>query len=125
MRTSSGPAVRRTAHKGHYKRRGIKTRIVAGHRDPEPDPALIKALAHVHRWLDALHAGQTLSHIARKQPCTQPFIRTRLQLAFLSPSIQKAIMDGTQPVSVTLETIVRTGVPPDWSEQAETFGFER
>lgn len=106
------------------KRRGIETRLVTGDRYPEPDPVLIRALANAHRWLDALQAGQTLSQIARKQHCTQPFIRTRLQLAFLSPPIQKAIMDGTQPPTLTLERIVRTGVPLDWSEQAKTFGFK-
>lgn len=108
----------------HRKRRGTETRLVTGDRYPEPDPVLIKALAHAHRWLDALHAGQTLSQIARKQHCTQPFIRTRLQLAFLSPPIQQAIMDGTQPATLTLEKIVRTGVPLDWAEQAKTFGFK-
>lgn len=108
----------------HRKRRGIETRIVAGDWHPEPDPVLTKALAHAHRWLDALHAGQTLSHIARTQHCTQAFIRTRLQLAFLSPAIQQAIMDGTQPATLTLEKIVRTGVPLDWSEQARTFDFK-
>jgi len=50
-------------------------------------------------------------------------IRIRAQLAFLSPRIQAAILDGSQPPDLSLERIVRTGVPLDWSEQERVFGF--
>ena len=53
-----------------------------------------------------------------------PSLRTRLPLAFLSPRIQAAILEGAQPPDLTLERIVRAGVPLDWSEQERLFGFQ-
>ena len=51
------------------------------------------------------------------------YIRTRAQLAFLSPSIQHAILEGRQPSDLTLEKIMRKPIPLDWAKQARMYGF--
>ncbi|MEN9409444.1 MAG: hypothetical protein RL216_1418, partial [Pseudomonadota bacterium] len=43
--------------------------------------------------------------------------------ACLSPKIQAAILAGTQPPDLSLERIVRSGIPLDWAEQEAKFGF--
>ena len=47
-----------------------------------------------------------------------------MKLAFLSPAIVKAILDGRQPADLSLEKILRSDLPPDWDRQAEFLGFE-
>ena len=42
-------------------------------------------------------SGVQLVDIARREQVPASFIRTRAQLAFLSPKIQAAILDGSQP----------------------------
>lgn len=49
-------------------------------------------------------------------------MRSRLELAFLSPRLHAAILAGTQPPELTLERLVRTGIPLDWREQERQFG---
>ncbi len=51
------------------------------------------------------------------------FIRTRGQLAFLSPKIQAAIRDGTHPPELTLKRILARPVPLDWTLQDQLYGF--
>jgi hypothetical protein len=52
-------------------------------------------------------------------------VRTRAQLAFIAPAIQKAILDGRQPPELTLEKIIRKPIPLDWDMQARIYGFSR
>ena len=106
------------------RRRGVEIRIVSGDRKAVPDRVLLDALGKAHDWLDDLKAGRSLGAIARDSACTPAFVRTRLQLALLSPALQAAIVEGRQPETLTLETIVRLGVPVSWAEQATRFGFE-
>lgn len=105
------------------RRRGVETRIMAGEAHPSPDQVLIRRLAEAHRWVTQLRDGQSLCEIASRGGHSGAFIRTRAQLAFLSPRIQMAILDGCQPPELSLERIVRTGVPLDWPEQERVFGF--
>ncbi len=51
-------------------------------------------------------------------------IRTRAQLAFLSPTIQRAILAGHQPPDLTLERIIRKPVPLNWDAQARLYWFD-
>jgi len=41
-----------------------------------------------------------------------------VQLAFLAPDLQRAILAGRQPPGLTLERLVRSTMPMLWSEQA-------
>ncbi|MEM6422199.1 MAG: recombinase family protein [Pseudomonadota bacterium] len=105
------------------RRRGAEKRIVAGERLPIPDPTLQKALVRAHGWLTAIRHGIPLLELARREKVSPSFVRHRLPLAFLSPGIQATIIEGRQPVDLTLERLVRHGIPLDWSEQAGAFGM--
>lgn len=105
------------------RRRGVEARLVLGDREPEPDRVLIRALDRAHRWTAELKRGKPLGALATATGHSESYVRTRAQLAFLAPAIQVAILDGRQPIELTLEKIVRKPVPLDWAVQARIYGF--
>ncbi len=105
------------------RRRGVEAKVIAGDMAPQPDPHLRSMLIRAHGWARDLKAGIQLMEIARQENLPGAFIRTRAQLAFLSPKIQAAILDGTQPPELTLKRLVSVTHPLDWAEQERLFGF--
>ncbi len=65
-----------------------------------------------------------MSQISAKEKCSDSYIRTRAQRAFLAPSIQATILAGQQPPELTLEKTIRKPIPLDWDQQLVTFGFD-
>lgn len=106
------------------RRRGVEGKIVVGDREAMPDRTLLLALSQAHAWTTQLRREQPLSEIAAATSHSQSYIRTRSQLAFLSPAIQRAILEGRQPTDLTLERIIRKPVPLDWDAQARLYGFQ-
>ncbi len=103
------------------RRRGVEARIIAGETLPAPDPVLQRTLAEAHGWAKALRAGKPLSEIAIATGRSEPFIRSRIPLAFLAPRVQAAILDGRQPPELSLADLIRDGVPADWDAQVRRF----
>jgi hypothetical protein len=54
---------------------------------------------------------------------TSPYRRKLVRLAFLAPSIQKAILHGEQPQGLTLAKLMSANIPLDWTEQQRQFGI--
>ena len=106
------------------RRRGVETRLIAGTPEPAPDTTLIRALCLAHRFISDMRKGVSMIEIARKEKHSESYIRTRAQLAFLSPKIQTAILQDTQPPELSLECIVRSVVPLDWKNQERVYGFD-
>ncbi|WP_138423419.1 recombinase family protein [Maritimibacter alexandrii] len=104
------------------RRRGVETKIVVGEAQSDPDRHLQAMLIRAHGWTRALAAGTSLAEVARAEGCSEAFLRTRSKLAFLSPKIQAAILDGTQPPDFTLTKLVRLPLPLDWQEQERALG---
>ncbi|MDH3666994.1 MAG: recombinase family protein [Paracoccaceae bacterium] len=105
------------------RRRGVEMKIVAGERQPTPDPVLVRALGNAHRWSAMLKSGATLNAIADRAGLSKSYVARIIPLATLSPRIQEAVVVGNQPLELTLETLVRTQLPLDWARQEERFGF--
>ncbi|WP_395541891.1 recombinase family protein [Neotabrizicola sp. sgz301269] len=103
------------------RRRGVETRIIAGETAPARDEVLQRTLAEAHLWARALRRGTSLTEIARKTGRSEPYIRTRIPLAFLAPKLQAAILDGRQPPHVSVAQFIREDIPLDWTEQARFF----
>ncbi len=53
-----------------------------------------------------------------------PYDNRIQRLAFLAPDIQRAIIEGRQPIGLNLERLVKTNLPLSWIEQREALGFE-
>jgi len=103
------------------RRRGVESRIVTGEALHTPDEVLQRTLAEAHLWARALRRGTSLTEIARKTGRSEPYIRTRIPLAFLAPKLQAAILDGRQPVDLSVAALLRDGIPMDWTDQARLF----
>ena len=104
------------------RRRGVETRLVIeGEKaGPEPDPALIKALAQAHRWWGDLVEQRygTVRELARAYDTDERYVARILCLAFLSPDLTRAILDGTQPPELTLHALLKKQeIPLAWKDQ--------
>jgi len=116
------PTLSRVTAPLRLRRRGVETKIIAGEPAPARDPHLCAMLIRTHGWARALRTGRPLSGIAKAEGVSESFLRTRAQLAFLSPKIQAAILEGTQPPELTLKRLTERALPLDWAEQERMFG---
>jgi len=112
-----------------FARIGGETRtIIQGRLDDPPaqhkDPNLIQALARSHAWRQAFLADPTLTiqAMATEAGLSERYVSQMVRLGYLAPDIVEAILAGTQPRSLSLKKLLR-GVPPNWSEQRQRFGF--
>jgi DNA invertase Pin-like site-specific DNA recombinase len=87
--------------------------------EARPDQVMIRALRHAHVMIDRDGRGLPLLDVA---PAT-PYLRRIVRLALLAPDIQSAILDGRQPVELTLERLTRAEIPLGWEQQRQIFGF--
>jgi len=106
------------------RRRGVEAKLIVGDRASSSDAVLLRTLDAAHRWTKSLSAGVPLADIAREAVHHNVHIRTRAQLAFLSPKIQRAICNGQQPTDLTLQRILTRPVPLDWKHQERLYGFD-
>ena len=101
--------------------RGGKRLIVASQsRKPNPDPVLIEALRKAHRMTGQERGAPAIA----KAPISQ-YDRKILRLAFLAPDIQKDIIKGLQPPTLSLQKLQGMAIPIGWREQREKLGWRR
>ncbi|SFL56882.1 recombinase family protein [Shimia aestuarii] len=105
------------------RRRGVEMKIIAGEMAPSPDATLIRALRNAHDWVVQMKAGSSVKQIASATSISESYITRIVPMAFLSPRIQQAILNGSQPTDLTLETIARSKIPMGWSAQECLFGI--
>jgi hypothetical protein len=81
---------------------------------------MVKALARAFRWRDMLEAGvyATVSEIAAAEKINPSYVSRVLRLTLLAPDIVEAILDGRQPLQMTLAGLMRP-FPVEWQEQVE------
>jgi site-specific DNA recombinase len=86
--------------------------------------ALLIAIAKARKWADDLAHGHaaSLSAIARREGMSERHVRLRLRLAFVSPRIVSALLDGTPPVGLTITALARA-LPWSWAEQERRLGL--
>src|SRR5438552_7165812 len=107
-----------------FRRRGVETRLVLAavasqnHRS-KCDPTLIKAIARGRAWFEELAAGRarSLRELAERDGITRRYVRRLVDLAFLSPELVEAILQGRQPVELTATRLTELDLPLDWTEQ--------
>ena len=84
----------------------------------------IKALRDAHRWLDELLVDptQTIESLAVREGKSERSIRMTLSLAFISPVLAKAAMEGRLPRGFSVKRL--TDLPMLWSEQWRAVGLQ-
>ena len=84
----------------------------------EADHKVLQAVARAHAWLADLTSGRysSVEDLAEAAKLHPKVIRQGLRLAFLSPALTSAILDGDQPF--TLAKIPKR-LPLSWREQQE------
>jgi hypothetical protein len=78
---------------------------------------LVTAIAQGRRWLDEIVTGATISveDIARRQGCSVRQVNRAITLAFLSPRIIEAAIEGRLPRGIGVASIGH--LPAEWSKQ--------
>jgi site-specific DNA recombinase len=85
---------------------------------PSRRETLLTAIAKARQWVDEVAQGRTatFAQIARREGKVERHVRLLAPLAFLSPRIAAAIMDGTAPANLTATSLARA-LPCSWAEQ--------
>ena len=86
--------------------------------DPAP---LLHALVRAFHWqslLDDCHYA-SVNELAKANGKNASYVAAILRLTLLAPEIVEAILDGHQPATIQLQTLIRAGVPGMWSEQRD------
>jgi len=106
------------------RRRGVEMRLMLPEVTKQNDrwrcdPTLIKAIARGHAWFEALAAGRarSLRELAERDGITRRYVRRLVDLAFLSPELVEAILQGRQPLALTATRLTELDLPLDWTDQ--------
>jgi site-specific DNA recombinase len=107
-----------------FTRRGTETKLVLPGLAPQKhsskcDPALIKAIVRGRAWFEELATGRarSLNELAKRDSISRRYIRRLVGLAFLSPQLVEAILQGRQSVELTATRLTELDLPLDWTEQ--------
>src|SRR5205807_10631381 len=106
-----------------FTRRGAETKLVLPGLAPQKhsskcDPALIKAIVRGRAWFEELATGRarSLNELAKRDGISRRYIRRLVGLAFLSPELVEAILQGRQSVELSATRLTQLDLPLDWTE---------
>ena len=93
---------------------------------PRVDNTMIKVIARAFRWRRLIETGvhASIEEIARAEKINSTYVGRVLRLTLLAPEIIEAILEGRQPVGMTMAGLL-TGFPVVWAEQDAAFGAQR
>jgi site-specific DNA recombinase len=91
---------------------------------PSRRDTLLMAIAKARNWVDELAHGRlgSFAVLARRERKLERHIRLLAALAFVSPRIVSALLEGCAPVDLTLTKFVRA-LPWSWAEQERRVGL--
>ena len=87
----------------------------------EPNHALMRAIVTAQAWVDEIKAGRSMSDIMQAHKIPEGMIWKRIRLAFLSPKLLHAIVNGTTNRDLSIKMLTKHDLPLDWSEQDALF----
>jgi site-specific DNA recombinase len=90
---------------------------------PDSRDALLAAVVKARAWIEGIRLGRIASfaEIAKRESQGERYIRLLAPLAFVSPRIVAAIVDGTAPADLTVTGLAKPP-PYSWAEQERTSG---
>jgi len=114
-----------------FEQRGGRKQIVVppGTADWQPrasrcENSLINALAKAHLWRRLIETGKYTSaaELSRAEGINESYLCRVLRLTLLAPDIVEAILDGQQPRTLELQSLLKS-LPADWDAQRKALGF--
>lgn len=90
-----------------------------------PKPWLVDLLqqaAELRQFMLA-NRSKSISELAREKRMGPSTFARMLRVNYLAPDIQTAIVDGTQPETLTVWHILKGPMPLDWEQQRRLLGF--
>lgn len=86
------------------------------------DSTMVKIIARGHRWHRLLYDGAypTIEDLAAAEKINPSYVSRVTRLAFLSPVITEAILEGKQPAHLTMKDLMAP-FPADWNLQQGHF----
>jgi hypothetical protein len=94
-----------------------------GAPDRSHNEPLIQAIVRAHVWMDSLREGtyESIEDLADANRMHPKVVRQALRLAFLSPEVTSAVLEGRQPTDLALPQIPKL-LPLKWTEQQRLLG---
>ena len=91
-------------------------------REATIDNTMIKVIARGFRWQRLLYAGTyaTIEDLAAAEKINPSYVSRILRLAYLSPKVVQAILDGSHPAWLTMRDLLEP-FPMDWQLQEKKF----
>lgn len=83
--------------------------------------ALVTSIACGRRWLDEVVTGTDVEAIAAREKCSVRQVNMTISLAFLSPTLVKAAIDGRLPRGIGVARL--RDAPAEWSKQHAMLGL--
>jgi hypothetical protein len=114
-----------------FLQRGGRKQIVVppGTADWRPranrcDNSLINALAKAHLWRRLIESGKysSAAELSRAEGINESYLCRVLRLTLLAPDIVEAILDGREPRTLELQSLLKP-LPTDWGAQRKALGF--
>ena len=109
------------------RRLGKEKRLIVIAHEPKTrsDAALIKAVVSEQMVCDAEGWGCRLHHrVGQRESVQRSYASRLLTLAFLAPDITEAILDGRQPVDLSLDRLLAAmPLPLSWEDQRRALSF--
>jgi DNA invertase Pin-like site-specific DNA recombinase len=113
-----------------FRRVGKETRMIISGIGPneseeKPDPSLIKLIVKAHRLNEELMSENLgIGDVAESEGVHRSYVSRLIRLAFLSPEITEAILDGHQPIELTAAKLMQVSrLPIAWRAQKQALGF--
>lgn len=93
--------------------------------DAVPNPWLVELLRQAAELRDLVLANRdkTIPQLAAEKRIGQSYFARLLRINYLAPDIQAAIVDGTQPPTLTRRMMLFSSLPLDWEQQRQLMGF--
>ncbi len=110
------------------RRLGKEKRLIVAAHAPKtnPDAVLIKAIVRAHQWFEMLknRTVKSITDLAKIEDVQRTYPSRIMPLAFLAPDITEAILEGRQPLGLTLDRLLATmPLPLAWDAQRTVLGF--
>jgi site-specific DNA recombinase len=109
-------------------RSGHEVKLVIADSSAPPvnlDARLIGLVADAHRIRSQVLAqpDQPMARIAKDLGRCRGDLADQMRLSYLAPDIVAAIIDGSQPASLTRKRLAAVDLPLDWTQQRQLLGF--